>query len=206
MGANGDCMMNEFLKLEYERCMDLVKYYDERHHSLMKFATGLSSSVPTLLLGIYGLGANITPVFWDVAAFICLVTMIGLSSIVAAITQTRLYFIYPARQINAIRREFLCTVAKEFTDNQMYLDTSFNAFKWSSSQTIQQAIVALQVGLFGGLAVFSWNANSLARINNICISSVVTVLTASLVFLISAHYLMKKSQFHPDKAVHGKED
>jgi len=198
--------MNEFLKLEYEQCMQLVKYYDERHHSLMKFAAGLSSSVPTLLLAIYSLGANIAPVFWDVAAFICLVTMIGLLSILAAITQTRLYFLYPARQINAIRRELLRTVAMDFSNNQMYLDTSFKAFKWNSSQTIQQAIVAIQVGLFGGLAVFSWYANSSDRINNIWLSSIVAFLTASLVFIISARYLMGKSEFHPDKAVHGKED
>ena len=198
--------MNEFLKLEYEQCMQLVKYYDERHHSLMKFAVGLSTGVPTLLLGIYGLGSNIAMVFWDVAAFICLVTMIGLLSILAAITQTRLYFVYPARQLNAIRRESLRTVANDFTDNQMYLDTTFNAFKWKSSQTIQQAIVALQVGLFAGLAMFAWNASSVVRTSNIFSSSIVALLTATAVFLVSARYLSKKSEFHPDKAVHGKAD
>lgn len=196
--------MNEFLKLEYEKCMDLVKYYDERHHSLMKFAVGLSTGVPTLLLGIFGLGSNIASVFWDVAAFICLVTMVGLLSIQAAITQTRLYFVYPARQLNAIRRESLRTVAKDFADNQMYLDTTFNAFKWNSSQTIQQAIVALQVGLFAGLALFAWNAVSTNRASNIITSSIVALLTAVLVFLVSARYLTQKSSFHPDKAVHGK--
>lgn len=197
--------MNEFLKLEYEKCMDLVKYYDERHHSLMKFSTGLSSGVPTLLLGIYGLGSNIAPVFWDVTAFICLVTMMGLLSILAAITQTRLYFVYPARQLNAIRRESLLTEAKDFSDNQMYLDTKFNAFKWNSSQTVQQAIVALQVGLFAGLSLFAWNAQSAARTTNILASLIVALLTAMLVFLVSARYLSKKSAFHPDQAVHGNE-
>lgn len=197
--------MNEFLKLEYERCMDLVKFYDERHHSLMKFSAGLSSGVPTLLLGIYGLGTNITPVFWDVAAFICLITMVGLLSILAAITQTRLYFVYPARQLNAIRRESLLADAKDFTNNQMYLDTTFGAFKWNSSQTIQQAIVALQVGLFAGLALFAWNAISASRASNVIASSIVALLTAVLVFLISARYLWTRSAFHPDKAVHGKE-
>lgn len=197
--------MNEFLKVEYEQCMDLVKYYDERHHSLMKFSAGLSSGVPTILLGIYGLGVNVAPAFWDVAAFICLVTMVGLLSILAAITQTRLYFIYPARQINAIRRESLRTEAKDFTDNQMYLDTAFNAFKWNSSQTIQQAIVALQVGLFAGLSLFAWNVQSATRATNILSSSIVALLTAVLVFLVSARYLSIKSAFHPDRAVHGKE-
>lgn len=194
--------MNDFLKLEYERCMDLVKYYDERHHSLMRFAVSLSSAVPTLLLGIYGLGANIGTVFWNAAAVICLVTMFGLLSTLAAITQTRLYFIYPARQLNAIRGESLRTVAKSFTDNQMYLDTTFNAFKWNSTHTIQQAMVAIQIGLFGGVFVFAWNISVLAQVNNICISFIVALLVTSAAFLTSANYLVKKSSFRPDIAIH----
>lgn len=185
--------------------MELLKYYDERHHSLMKFSAGLSSGVPTLLLGIYGLGKNIGPVFWDIASFISLVTMVGLLSILAAITQTRLYFVYPARQLNAIRRDSLSTVAKDFANNQMYLDTTFNAFKWKSSQTIQQAIVALQGGLFAGLALFSWNVSHIGRTCNVTISATVAFLSAGLVFLISARYLTQKSDLHSDKAVHGKE-
>lgn len=198
--------MNEFLKLEYEQCMELVKYYDERHHSLMKFSAGLSSGVPTLLLGIYGLGTNIEPIFWDVSAFICLVTMVGLLSILVAITQTRLYFVYPARQLNAIRGEFLHTVAKDFSGNQMYLDTTFNAFKWSSSHTVQQIIVALQVGLFGGLALFSGLATTICRSSNALISLIVAFAIAVAAFLISARYLKSKSALHPDKAVHGAEN
>ena len=190
--------MNEFLKLEYEQCMALVKYYDERYHTLVKFAAGLSSGVPTLLLGFYGLGNKVAVMFWDVAVFVFLVTMIGLVSILAAITQTRLYFVYPARQLNAIRGEFLQTEAKEFTNNQMYLDTSFNAFRWSSSHTIQQAMVALQIGLFAGLSSFAWNAAELDRTRNICIGSMLAIVVAITMFLVSAGYLWRKSQYHPD--------
>lgn len=198
--------MNEFLKLEYEKCMELVKYYDERHHSLMKFAAGLSSGVPTLLLGIYGLGNKAAPVFWEIAAFVFFVTTIGLVSLLAAITQTRLYFIYPARQLNAIRRDALQTVAKDFTNNQMYLDTSFGAFKWNSSHTVQQAMVALQIGLFAGLSVFAWNSATLDRENNICMSSILAVVIAVAAFLGSAGYLYSKGRFHPDKAVHQRKE
>jgi len=198
--------MNDFLKLEYEQCMGLVKYYDERHHALMKYAVSISSGVPTMLLGIYGLGANITPVFWNAAAVICLIiTMLGLVSILAAITQTRLYFVYPARQLNAIRAEFLRTVAQSFTDNQMYLDTTFNAFKLYSSHTVQQAMVALQVGLFAGLFVFALNVTTLPSATNICIGTNVAISVAVAAFLTSARYLHKKSSLHPDKAVHQKE-
>jgi hypothetical protein len=194
--------MNDFLKLEYEQCMGLVKYYDERHHSLMKYAVGLSSGVPSLLLGIYGLGEAVQPVFWDVAGLICLITMIGLLAIMAAIVQTRLYFVYPARQLNAIRKQSLRKVAKDFRDNQMYLDTTFNAFKWNSSHTFQQAIVALQVGLFGGLSAFSWKFATSIRSENILNSSMAAVIVAAAVFGISASYLSQKSQYHPDKSVH----
>lgn len=198
--------MNEFLKLEYEKCMELVKYYDERHHALMKFAAGLSSGVPTLLLGIYGLGNKVEPVFWEIAAFVFLVTSIGLISLLAAITQTRLYFVYPARQLNAIRGNALQTVAKDFTNNQMYLDTSFSAFKWNSSHTVQQAMVALQIGLFAGLSVFAWNSFTVNRATNICISFIVAVVIAVAVFLASARYLYSKGRLHPDKAVHQRKE
>ncbi|MBZ0154909.1 MAG: hypothetical protein K8I29_01680 [Alphaproteobacteria bacterium] len=191
--------MNEFLKLEYEQCMALVKYYDERYHTLVKFAAGLSRGVPTLLLGFFGLDDKVTAVFWNVAAFVFLVTMIGLVSILAAITQTRLYFVYPARQLNAIRGEFLRTEAKEFANiNQMYLDTSFNAFRWNSSHTIQQAMVALQIGLFAGLSSFAWNIAEPDRTRNICVGSIVDIVVAITMFLLSAGYLWRKSQYHPD--------
>lgn len=194
--------MNEFLKIEYEQCMALVKYYDERHYTLVKFATGLSSGVPTLLLGFYGLSNQITSVLWDAAIFVFVVTMIGLVALLAAITQTRLYFIYPARQLNAIRAEFLRAEAEDFTNNQMYLDTSFNAFKWSSSHTIQQAMIALQIGMFAGLSVFAWNISTLDRATNICVGAIVASLVAFSVFFASAFYLWRKSQFHPDRSVH----
>ena len=45
--------MNDFLKTEYEQCLSLIKYYDERHHSLVKYASGLSSAFPSLLMAIY---------------------------------------------------------------------------------------------------------------------------------------------------------
>lgn len=194
--------MNEFLKLEYEQCMALVKYYDERHHSLMKFTAGFSSGVPTLLLAIYSLGDKVVPMFWEVASFVLLVSTIGLASVLIAITQTRLYFVYPARQLNAVRREFLRTSAADFSDNQMYLDTNFNAFKWGSSHTVQQAIVALQIGLFAGLTSFALNATTPDRARNVCISSIAAVAVALAAFGASAIYLWRKSRLHPDKSVH----
>ena len=49
--------------------------------------------------------------------------------------QNRLYFVYPARQVNAIRRTMLGQLTTEFAENQMYLTTDVRPFKpWFLTQ------------------------------------------------------------------------
>jgi len=146
--------MNEFLKIEYEQCLKLISYYDERHQSLVKYASSISSAIPTLLFAIWNLGNGANQYFWQFATLISGITAISLLSIFTVLTQTRLYFVYPARQINAIRKLSLKNIAPEFCDNQMYLDTKFSAFKWFSTQTVLNGFIALQIGAFIGLTVF----------------------------------------------------
>jgi hypothetical protein len=197
-----DFYMDEFLKLEYEQCLGLIKYYDERHQSLVKFCAGLSSAVPSLLLAIFQLGSEVTPYFWKFTTLISGVTAIGLLAIYTVLIQTRLYFIYPARQVNAIRRTVLSTHTG-FTDNQMYLDTSFNALKWTSSHTLLNAFVALQIGSFISLVLYSVCWKSLNTIYFASVTVGVGFVSACIVFGLSAWYLHTKSQYHPDRSVHG---
>ena len=58
--------MNEFLEAEYEQCLSLIKYYDERCHALVNYASGMSSALPSLLLAIYRLGGNATGYFCNI--------------------------------------------------------------------------------------------------------------------------------------------
>lgn len=194
--------MDEFIKIEYEQCLSLIKYYDERHQSLVKFCAGLSSAVPSLLLAIFQLGGDAVTHFWKFTALISGVTTIGLLAIFTVLIQTRLYFIYPARQVNAIRRVGLESQS-EFSDNQMYLDTTFSAFKWFSSHTLLNAFVALQIGAFSALSVYSLYASSTRQICVISISVGIGLFVAVLVFSAAAWYLYIKSKQHPDVSIHG---
>jgi len=197
--------MDEFIKTEYEQCLSLVKYYDERHQSLVKFCAGLSSAVPSLLLAIFQLGNDVAIHFWKFTAVISIGTALGLLAIFTVLIQTRLYFIYPVRQVNAIRKEALITQSG-FSNNQMYLDTNFSAFKWTSSQTLLNGFVALQVGLFVGLFVFSIYFNT---VDISCLSwyaVIAGLIFALAIFSLSAWYLISKSKLHPDASVHGVRD
>ena len=197
--------MDEFIKTEYEQCLSLVKYYDERHQSLVKFCAGLSSAVPSLLLAIFQLGDDVAIHFWKFTAVISIGTALGLLAMFTVLIQTRLYFIYPVRQVNAIRKEVLINQSN-FSNNQMYLDTNFSAFKWTSSQTLLNGFVALQVGLFVGLFVFSIYFNT---VDISCLSwyAVIAGLICALaIFGLSAWYLISKSKLHPDASVHGARD
>ncbi len=194
--------MNEFLKLEYEQCLSLIKYYDERHHSLVKYSSGLSSAVPSLLLAVYQLSGSAVNYFWQFTTIISVVTTIGLLSLFTVLIQNRLYFIYPARQVNSIRKNSLENLVEENFENQMYLNTTFNAFKWSSSQTLLNLFVAMQVSAFLGLSIFSYQKIICPSEYSIGWPLIVGHITLFTLFGLSARYLYSNSKYHPDKSVH----
>lgn len=195
--------MNDFLRIEYEKCLELIKYYDERHQSVVKFAAGLSSGVPSLLLATFQLDTDATHYFWQFCALISAITTIGLLAIYTVLVQLRLYFVYPVRQVNALRKYFLEHHAEGFSDNQMYLDSSCKAFKWASSQTLLNGFVALQIGIFSGLTVYAIYTTKLISESRLTVSILVAMVTFLCCFGAAAYYLFSKGKFHPDKSIHG---
>lgn len=197
-----DTTMDDFLKLEYQGCLDLLKYYDERHLSLVKVTTAVSSSVISLIFGFYTLSPSAHPYFWHFSAVLTGIAAVGLLTIFAAMVQNRLYFIYPTRQVNAIRHSALSRPTMDFSNNQMYLATDINPFKPLSLHTLMNFLVALQVG---ALFAFSWFAISV-DFENVAPSILQALLVAGaatlVLFALSALYLTNRGQYHPDKAVH----
>lgn len=198
--------MSDFLETEYKECLALLKYYDERHQSLLKFSAALSSGVPTLLLAIHGLKDLPSQTFWTFTFLISVASSIGLLVIFLTMVQTRLYFIYPVRQANAIRKYFLSLDENKFSENQMYLSTNFSAWKAKSTQTITNLFVCLQVGLFIGCSVFAYVFPRNLLEQPICISSVVGFVSSLIFFGWSSYYLWKSSKYHPDKSIHKDKD
>ena len=122
--------MDEFLRVEYERCLDLLKYYDERVMSLLNFSSGLGSAVLVLIFGFQHVkNQAMTPHSWSLVALMCAVTALGLAALFVIAVQTRLYFIYPARQVSGIRAAMLKCVTGTFSENRMYLNPNTPAFR-----------------------------------------------------------------------------
>jgi hypothetical protein len=195
-------VMNDFLKAEYEQCYSLLKYYDERHQSLVKYATGMTSAVPTLLYMVFQIGDSTSQYFWHFTFIISILLSIGLLSIYTVLIQTRLYFIYPARQLNAIRKYCIDELNQQSFENQMYTSTTFNAFKLLSTQSMLNLFVALQAGIFASLSMFSYKMleNKLECIISSSLSA--GLIYSFLLFFLSAYYLHTSSDYHPDKSIH----
>lgn len=194
--------MDKFEEIEYKQCLASLKYYDDRYLSILKFATGISSAVPPVIFALYNLDIETDLEYWNFVTFLSLITALGLSALFVAMMQNRLYFIYPARQVNSIRKSQFLGKNPPIFQNQMYTDVDINAFKWMSSQTLMNVFVSFQISFFLGMAHFSINIEKFTNNSSIYGSLSVVVITALLIFCFSSLYLSIKSKFHPNISVH----
>jgi len=198
--------MEGFLRVEYESCLGLIRYYDERHQSLVKFTTAISSSVISLVFGFRAFGADAQSHFWSFAAVLTAVAALGLLAVFVAMVQNRLYFIYPVRQVNAIRRAMLAKVASDFADNQMYTSTEVRAFKLFSLHSLMNVLVAAQIGVFIGVSWFSISFNSADLRSSIRWALVISSAFSIGLFALSGWYLTVSGRRHADQSVHRVKD
>ena len=167
-GGNGDEKGgSDFLGTEYATAIDLVKYYDERHGDLLKFACGLSAGVPTIIFGFYGLSDQAAEAVWKFTVFIAAITAIGLACILAAMVRNRLYFVFPARQANVLRNRLFDDAieplpADKKPTNQMYTTGAVPMLDWKSTQGIQLILVALQCALFVAATDYAYGRSGIA--------------------------------------------
>ncbi|MGH7603258.1 MAG: hypothetical protein ACRENK_04580, partial [Gemmatimonadaceae bacterium] len=158
---------SDFLESEYETAIDLLKYYDDRHYDLLKFASALAAGVPTLIFGFYGLSNQAAAAVWDFATFIVAVTAIGLVCVLAAMVRNRVYFVFPARQANVLRSRLFSDAVSALkprtpaVQNQLYTTGDIPMFDWNSTQGIQIVFVALQCALFAGASVYSFRRSTI---------------------------------------------
>ncbi len=175
----------EFLKSEYGTSIDLIKYYDGRHVDLLKFASGLSAGVSTVVFGFYGLSETAAKYVWDFATFIAATTALALVAVFAAMVRNRVYFVFPARQANMIRSVLFPEGKPDGggekqarAANQMYSTREVPMFDFLSTQSLQLLFVALQAAFFGGVAVYAY------RRSGITLDSITSGLFAGAVVLV----------------------
>lgn len=148
-------MAHEYLLKEYELCFEQLRFYDTRHESLLKYSFSLTSAVATAQFGIYQLLHGATAAFFQCGAFLSGLIFITSALLFLAMLQNRLYFVYVARHINAIRGYLMEVEAKGFKGNQMYTSTDFPALQPLSLQTLQILGTALISSCFAGASAFA---------------------------------------------------
>lgn len=182
-----------------------MRAYDERQERLVKFQVTLSSITGTIMLSLLKLqlfeGNMIffLKLFFVVSiiSFVCGLVIFG------AMVQNRLYFVYSARQINAIRKYLLRKEASDFKDNQMYLSKDFSAFKLFSIQTFMLLGVSFVSSTFLAFGLYS-RCLLVNKPLPLWGLSLLIIVAMFVQMLFAATYLLIQGSKHADKAIHGK--
>ena len=156
-------MSNIFLHKEYELCFEQLRFYDERQTNLLKYLFTLTSTVAAAQFALYKLFNSPTYEFFLCLAFLSIVVATGSLLIFLSMLQNRLYFVFMARQINAIRGYLMEHEAPRFKENQLYTKTDFSAIKPFSVHTYKLVGAAFITALFAGsssYAIFQLIGNS----------------------------------------------
>lgn len=192
---------NEFLHKEYELCFEQLRFYDDRQSNLLKFLFTLTSAVAAAQFALYKVFASPTDEFFLCLAFLSLVVVTGSLLLFLSMIQNRLYFVFMARQINAIRGHLLSHEVPMFTENQLYTKTDFSAVKPFSVHTYQLVGAAFITSLFAGSTSYAI-AKLADSASPWCLVTIVF-----LVFLLGSsiggyQYLKTQGAKSADQAVH----
>jgi hypothetical protein len=148
-------MGHDYLLKEYELCFAQLRFYDERHESILKYMFSLASAAATAQFAIYQYLHGATVAFFWCVAFLSGLVFFSTLLLAMAMLQNRLYFVFVARQLNAIRGYLMRVAAGGFKDNQMYTSTDFPALKPFSVHTFQLLGAALISSVFGGIMAYA---------------------------------------------------
>lgn len=104
----------DFLHIEYSSCHEQLRYYDTRHTEILKYLFAITSSVATALAALYKYFQGFSNDYMQYATSITLVVFVATLLLYLGMLQNRLYFVFTAKQINAIRGFLLRTEAPGF--------------------------------------------------------------------------------------------
>ena len=193
----------DFLIKEYELCFEQLRFYDNRQENLLKYLFTLTTSVATAQFAIYKLIHTTDSRFFIFQSFLSVIVFIASTLLFLSMLQNRLYFVFVAKQINAIRGFFLSTDSADFKNNQLYTSTSFSALKVFSVHTFQMIGAAMLCGLYAGS--FSYGLASLSQSYDYKnIYSVTVFIIVSFLFTVGGSiYLFINGRKKADEAIHG---
>jgi len=196
-------MAQEYLLKEYELCFAQLRFYDERHESILKYMFSLASAAATAEFAVYQYLHTATVGFYWCIAFLSGLVFLSTLLLSMAMLQNRLYFVYIARQLNAIRGYLMKTEAGDFKDNQLYTSTDFPALKPFSVHTFQLLGAALISSLFAGITAYAL-LPALGRQPTAITGVVACFLILTAEVAAGMGYLTEYGRKTADEAVHGK--
>jgi hypothetical protein len=194
-------MSNEYLIKEYELNYEQLRFYDERHSNTLKYLFSLTSAVATAQFAIYKLTQGFTNGFFLCQIFLSTVVFIATLLLYLSMVQNRLYFVYTARQLNAIRGYLMTTEASEFHNNQLYTSTDFPALKPSSVHTFQLLSAALISSIFAGISAYALGP-TFGQAPCLCAALLTLVIVAIIEIAGGFIYLATNGKKSADHAIH----
>lgn len=148
-------MSDEFLLKEYSCCYEQLRFYDTRSESILKYLFSLTSAVGTAQFAIYKFINDFSQGFYLWHFLLSIIVFIATLLLLCSLVQNRLYFVYTARQLNAIRGYWLTRIP-DFRDNQLYTSTDFPALKTRSVHTFIILGAAFLSSLFAASSIYSF--------------------------------------------------
>lgn len=196
-------MGNEYLLKEYEIGFDQLRFYDERENNILKYLVSLTTAVATAQFAIFKYLQGVNESFFLCQLFLSVIVFIATLLFYLAMLQNRLYFVYTARQLNAIRGFLMKKEAPRFKDNQLYTAANFSALNPFSVHTFQLLCAVILSALFAGLSAFAFSNAVFCSSKKIAIAAVVLI-TAGVEIVGGIMFLSAKSKMNADEAIHGK--
>jgi len=198
-------MSIEYLLKEYELSYKQLQYYDDRQNDLMKYTFTLTSSVATAQFAVFKFFNGVTKDFFTFQTTLSVIVFVSTLLLYLAMLQNRIYFVYMARQLNAIRGYLMATEAAGFHNNQLYTSTNFSPLKPSSVHTFQLLGVTFISSLFAGISAYAFSS-ALGNDCSIFIACIVAAVVEIAELLGGIIYLSSANKKTADHAVHGKSD
>jgi len=173
------------------------------YSSILKYLFSMTSAVATAQFAVYKFLQGPTTGFYGCQAFLSITVFVATLLLYLSMLQNRLYFVYIARQLNAIRGFLMESAAGSFRNNQLYTATEFPALKPSSVHTFQLIGAALISSMFAGLSAFAIYP---AFGGKPCVASAVGVVVAvgAAEIVGGIKYLADTKTRIPDDVIHGR--
>ena len=180
---------------------DPLRFYDQRHENILMYTFSLTAAAATAQFAIYKILNGASVIFFKFAATLSGLVFVATLLLYMALLQNRLYFVYAARQLNAIRGYMMEAEAKGFKNNQMYTSFDFPALKSFSVHTFTLIGVALISSLFAGGCAYAI-APALGHAGCLAIG----IETGVVVFVAEAiggiQYLLSAGKKPADQVIH----